>query len=123
VYRITHTDSDGRIFEYSPAQVDEYCKRKGIKAVETLYYGKAGDLFDVDVENHWHQNFLQKMCETYLEKDCSLCNNKVPDEGVVLRRDVPNAIDVYKLKSFKFLLGETALLDNENFVDMESLDS
>ena len=123
VYRITHTDSDGRIFEYSPAQVDEYCKRKGIKAVETFYYGKAGDLFDVDVENHWHQNFLQKMCETYLEKDCSLCKNKVPDEGVVLRRDVPNAIDVYKLKSFKFLLGETALLDNENFVDMESLDS
>jgi len=122
VYRITHTDPTGRIFEYSPAQVEEYCNRKGIKAVETYYYGKAGNLFDVDVENHWHQNFLQKMCETYLEQDCSLCANKVPDEGIVLRRDVPNDIDVYKLKSFKFLMKETAQLDDENFVDMESAD-
>lgn len=123
VYRVTHTDCDGRVFEYSPSQVDEYCQRKGIKSVKTLYYGRAKDLFDLDVHKHWHQNFLEKMIETYLEKNCEICKNKVPDEGIVLRRDVPNQIDVYKLKSFKFLQMETEQLDNDNFVDLESSDA
>ena len=119
VYRVTHTDCNGIVFEYSPSQVEEYCQRKGIKSVKTLYYGKAKNLFDLDVHEHWHQNFLLKMIETYLEKDCELCKNKVPDEGIVLRRDIPNQIDVYKLKSFKFLERETKELDNENFIDLE----
>ncbi len=123
VYRVTHTDPNGKVFEYSPAQVDEYCLRNGIKPVETLYYGKAKDLFDISTKEHWHQNFLKKMIETYLEKNCTICKNKVPDEGVVIRRDVPNQIDVYKLKSFKFLQMESVQLDDENFVDMESQDA
>lgn len=124
VYRVTHTDCEGNVFEYSPTQVDEYCLRKGIKSVKSLYYGKAKDLFlDVSLENHWHQNFLEKMIEHYLEKDCDDCVSKVPDEGIILRRDVANQIDVYKLKSFRFLEMETKQLDNENFVDMESQDA
>lgn len=123
VYRVTHTDCDGNVFEYSPAQVEEYCLRKGIKPVKTLYYGKAKNLFDIDTENHWHQEFLKKMIENYTEKNCELCRNKVPDEGIVLRRDVPNQIDVYKLKSFRFLEMETKELDNENFIDIESADA
>ena len=123
VYRVTHTDCEGRVFEYSPAQVEEYCIRKGIKPVRTLYYGKAKDLFNIDIETHWHQTFIEKMCETYLEKYCDDCKNKVPDEGIVLRVDKPNQIDVYKLKSFMFFEWETKQLDNENFVDMESADA
>jgi hypothetical protein len=122
VYRVTHTDCDGRVFEYSAPQVEEYCMRKGIKPVETYYYGLAKDLFNISMDTHWHQNFLDQMCNMYLEKDCPYSKNKVPDEGIVLRRDVPNQIDVYKLKSFRFFMMETEQLDNDNFVDMESSD-
>jgi hypothetical protein len=122
VYRITHTDPDGNVFEYSPTQVKEYCIRKGINSVPEFYYGKAKDLFDISTEEHWHENLHEKLCGTYLEKYCWDCNGKIPDEGIVLRVDKPNEICVFKLKSFAFLEMETKQLDDENFVDMESVD-
>ena len=87
--------------------------------VPELYYGKAKDLYsELSVESHWHQNFLEKLMEDYLEKDCEICSNKVPDEGIVLRRDIFD-VDLYKLKSFKFFEWETKQLD-EGVLDMES---
>jgi hypothetical protein len=122
VYRITHTDPDGNVFEYSPAQVKEYCIRKGINSVPEFYYGKAKDLFDISTKEHWHENLLDKLCENYLEKYCDDCSGKIPDEGIVLRVDKPNEICVFKLKSFAFLEMETKQLDKEDFVDIESSD-
>lgn len=118
VYRVTHTDCNGEVFEYTHSQVKEYCNRKGLNMVHTFYYGLAKDLFpNIDIDEDWNNNFLEKMSNTYLEKKCSDCKNKVPDEGIVLRRDIANKIDVYKLKSFKFLMMETEQLDDENFID------
>lgn len=47
-----------------------------------------------------------------------LCNNNVPEEGIVLRREV-NGIDVYKLKSINFLEKESKMLDRGE-IDIES---
>lgn len=79
---------------------------------------KAEDLFDLDVHNHWNENFIDKLREKYLEKDSVLCKNKVPEEGIVLRREVTN-IDVYKLKANRFLQKETQELD-KGTIDIES---
>lgn len=118
VYRITMTNVDGKVHEYSAKQVRDWCIENGLHPVSELYYGKAEDLFDLDVHNHWNENFIDKLREKYLEKDSVLCNNKVPKEGIVLRREV-SEIDVYKLKSVAFLERETKMLDKGE-ADIES---
>lgn len=119
IYRITSTNPSGDVYEFSHRQVKEYCDRYGLLMVPELYYGKAKDLYpEIPVETHWHQNFLEQLMEDYLEKDCEICSNKVPDEGIVLRRDIFD-VDLYKLKSFKFFEWETKQLD-EGVVDIES---
>jgi hypothetical protein len=121
VYRITTTNHSGQVYEFSHRQVKDYCEKNGLNMVPEIYYGKAKDLYpELSVNDHWHQNFLDRLIEDYLEKDCELCKSKkVPDEGICLRKDIFDS-EIYKLKSFKFLEWETKELDDENFVDMES---
>lgn len=118
VYRITTTNVDGKVHEYSTQQVIEWCVTNGLHHVTELYYGYAKDLFDLDPTQHWNENFIDALREAYLEGDSVLCNNKVPEEGIVLRREVSN-IDVYKLKSNRFLQKETKELD-KGVIDIES---
>lgn len=118
VYRITTTNIDGKVHEYSAKQVKDWCTENGLHHVHELYYGYTKNLFDLDTKTHWHENFIDKLRETYLEKRSVLCNNNVPEEGIVLRREVSN-IDVYKLKANSFLQRESANLDKE-IIDIES---
>jgi hypothetical protein len=122
VYRVTITSVSGDVYEMSPREMKTYCDRYGIKTVPEIYYGKAKDFYDLSVNDHWHQNFLEKLSEDYLEKDCDLCQNSVPDEGICLRVDKPLDIEIYKLKSFAFLERETKMLD-QGEVDMETVES
>lgn len=123
IYRITINNHKGQQFELSSEQIKTYCENNGLKMVPIYYTGKAKDLFpELDVSNHWNENFLEKLQETYLEKDCPRCVNKVPDEGIILRKDASLNFDVYKLKSFRFLKGETEDLD-AGVVDMETQES
>ena len=121
VYRITTTNHSGQVYEFSHRQVKDYCEKYGLDMVPEIYYGKAKDLYpELSVNDHWHQNFLDRLIGDYLEKDCELCKSKkVPDEGICLRKDIFDS-EIYKLKSFKFLEWETKKLDDENFVDMET---
>jgi hypothetical protein len=121
-YRATYTSVDGDVYEMSPRELKTYCDRYGIKTVPEVYYGKAKDLYDLPTDNHWHENFLQKLCDEHLEKDCDLCDNKVPDEGICLRVDKPLDIEIYKLKSFSFLQMETKAND-KGIVDIETMES
>jgi hypothetical protein len=121
-YRATYTSVDGDVYEMSPRELKTYCDRYGIKTVPEVYYGKAKDLYDLPTDNHWHENFLQKLCDEHLEKDCDLCDNKVPDEGICLRVDKPLDIEIYKLKSFAFLQMETKAND-KGIVDIETMES
>lgn len=121
IYRITMTNASGKVFEFSSSQVKEYCQKFGLKTVPEYYYGKAKDLFDLPPDEHWNESFLEKLTEEYLEKDCDLCVNKVPAEGIVIRRETFD-IDVYKHKSFRFLEQETKQLDSGE-IDLETQES
>ena len=110
IYRITITNVDGDVYEFSARQIQEWCLKNGLNAVKELFYGYAKDLFKIDTENNWNENFIELLRERYLEKDSILCKNKVPEEGIVLRREVNN-INVYKLKSLRFLQKESEQLD------------
>lgn len=119
VYRITSTNVTGKVFEWSTQQVKNWCNKYHIGTVTELYYGPAKKLFPrLPVKTHWHENFLKHLKETYLELDSVLCVKEVPEEGIVLRREVNN-ISVFKLKANSFLQKETASLD-KGIVDIES---
>jgi hypothetical protein len=127
VYRITHTNPDGLVTELSHPEIIEFCKGIGLPASEMLYYGTAGNWYkkngitDVDTSNkeQWEEGFIQDLERTYNEKDCYMCDNKVPEEGIVVRKDSVFYFEAYKLKSFKFLQYESNQLDSGE-VDTES---
>lgn len=142
VYRITSTNEDGKVFEWSMKQVQDWCKEKGLEAVHLHYYGTVKDFIFKNLTNEYmslsdnnvqdtyyrtlsddrdmHDILLKLLTGIYLEKDCSICRNKVPNEGICIRREV-NDIDVYKLKSFAFRKAETDSLDKgeENIEDIQ----
>ena len=114
VYRITTTNLNGKVFEWSTQQVKQYCTKLGMKSVPELYYGTLQNYLDSRKvkwnEENFHEILLQTLSNEYLEKDSALCKNKVPEEGIVLRRESLD-IEVWKLKSFTFLERETKALD------------
>ena len=121
VYRITNTNTAGKVIEFSTPQIIEWCKNKGLNYVPLYYHGYAKDLFNIPTDNHWHQKFLESLKARYLEGNDKLCKTKVPDEGICLRKE--NLIfDITKLKSFKFFEWESKALDSGE-VDMESEES
>ena len=73
---------------------------------------------DIVQDENWKNNFVDRLTQNYLEHDCHICKNKVPEEGIVLRFDGLN-IDPYKLKSKRFVLKESENKEKEDFVDIE----
>ena len=68
-------------------------------------------------EENWQEKFLNTLKEKYNDKDCYMCNNKVPEEGIVIRKEGIEW-EAFKLKSNKFYEYETKSLDSGQ-VDIE----
>ena len=117
IYRITTTNVDGKVHEWSTQEVQTWCKNQGLRPVIQLYYGRAMDLYpellhivNGDYSNpvfdiSWTTDFLDKLSNDkcfYMEEDSPDCHNKVPHEGIVIKIEdmIPRA---FKLKSFAFL--------------------
>lgn len=128
IYRITYTNPVGKVFEFSAKQVQDFCKENGLNAVPELWYGYAKDLvplkgldyhvWDSEKLDLWRNTFLNYIKERYNDKNCFMCSNSVPEEGVVIRIE-GNSFDAYKAKSHKFLARETKELDKGE-IDIES---
>ena len=120
IYRITYTNQSGKVFEFSAKQVQDWCNQFGLTPVTQLYYGYAGGFLKHDKRTTiqtWQEQFMESIKEKYNEKDCYMCNNKVPEEGVVIRIE-KNDFEAYKQKSNRFYELETKMLD-EGVVDIE----
>ena len=124
IYRITLTNVDGVVHEFSTQEVQTWSKMNGLTPVIQCYYGKAGDLYpELDRENHWSENFIECLANDkqrfFMEMDSPDCVNKVPHEGLVIKKEdmVPRA---WKLKCFAFLNKEQKELDSgeENIEDL-----
>ena len=128
IYRITYTNPSGKVFEFSFKQMQEWCKQNGLNCVYELYYGQASNYYkafkgsenkeirrrrrySINKDgNKWRERFLEDLKTLYNEKDCFMCNNKVPEEGCVIRIE-KNEFEAYKCKSERFYERETKLLD------------
>jgi hypothetical protein len=142
IYRITMTNPSGDVFEFSARQVQTWCAAHGLKAVPELYYGKAYGVFDgkaygvfewlepghasdynYDYSLDFGANFINAVKKHWVDKQCFMCKNEVPAEGVVVRKEAMD-FEAYKLKSFEFMKRETEELDagNTNMEDDESME-
>ena len=114
VYRVTITNVDGNVHEFSAREVQQWCQNNGLVAVEQYYYGYAAQLYPhLDPQEHWNENFLQLLAndkDFHMECDSPTCNNKVPHEGVVIKVENMKS-EAFKLKCFKFLDKEGKALD------------
>lgn len=118
VYRMTYTKPDGNTIEFTWQQIKNYCIKYSLEHVKELFYGTNfvfGRTYDAD-------QWLAHLQEKYLEKDCIHCINKVPAEGIVVRRDGQPTFSAYKLKSKRFLEKETKQLDSGE-VNIEDSDA
>lgn len=109
VYRITQTSADGFVTEMSATDVQQYCKSHGLVPVPELWYGKVSEF--IKNPDNWQFDFIQNLSTQYLEKDCTMCKNKVPAEGVVIRTMKPK-FEAFKLKSQRFNERESKELDS-----------
>jgi hypothetical protein len=132
VYRITHTNSSGTVYEFSYPQIKEYCQKYRLDYVKELYYGGAGffigmlveptDCFSDDTLDSFHEKLLSRLEELYVrDQDCEY-NPGLPAEGIVVRVEKLYSCESYKLKSFRFLSGESKELD-KGVMDMETQES
>ena len=122
IYRITQTNIDGKVFEFSAKQVQDFCKKNGLNAVPELFYGKPIELFSDNRLNldNWREKFLEVIKHEFNEHQCFMCGNKVPEEGCVIRIEGLD-FEAYKQKSTAFYERETAQLDKgENNIEDEN---
>ena len=111
IYRITSTNVDGKVIEFSAKQVQDFCKKNGLNAVPELYYGYAKEFSDERMtKENWEIKFLDTIKQKYNEKDCYICKNQVVEEGCVVRIEGLE-FEAYKQKSELFYQRETKLLD------------
>ena len=123
VYRVTLTNIDGKVFEFSPHEVQLWCKNCGLTPVTEFYYGYAKDLYpDLPIDDNWSINFMERMANDknfYMEELSPDCHNKVAHEGIVIKKD-DMISRAWKLKAFRFLEGEQKLLD-KNIISIEDV--
>lgn len=122
VYRVTSTNEDGEVIEFSWPQVKEFCVKKGLRVVPEYFFGFAQVNCGVenrDSDDGFGDIFFKKLHGETQEKWCKFCLNEVPAEGFVVRLDGLNVSEAYKVKSFAFQKFETEALD-AGVVDTET---
>lgn len=122
VYRVSFTNPDGIVTELSSEQVKEFCKKYDLKSVPILFQGTVKEYLksrEVEVKEDWKEAFINLLEKEYNEKDCYICKNGMPEEGVVIRKESLFDFEAYKLKSFRFLQHEGHELD-KGVIDIES---
>lgn len=121
VYRITQNLPENKIYEFEWYEIEEFCNEYGLLTVPVEYQGLAKELFNIPVDEKWHDNFLSAMKEKYLDKDCEYCTTGVVNEGVVLRIESNPKRTALKFKSPKFIIKESSDRDNnEENIDEEN---
>jgi hypothetical protein len=124
VYRITMTNVDGLVHEFSAREVQQWCKVNGLVPVIEYYYGYAKDLYPeipADAPDYGQQ-FIDHLADEKrfnMEMNSPECVNKVAHEGLVIKKEDMMS-RAWKLKCFKFLNKEQDALDKgeENIEDL-----
>jgi RNA ligase (TIGR02306 family) len=112
VYKISVVNTDGNVIFLTDKQIQEWCDKVGLLYSDTfIYYGSVIDYLENNLLNKeqdaWRDTFLKHLEDRFNEKDCYMCTNKVPEEGIIVRVERLEQYEAYKLKSKRFILGES----------------
>ena len=126
VYRVTYTNPDGKVIEMPWPQMRHWCETVGLETVPHVQYGRANDIAYSTLEIEPAvgctdaEHLLTVLEAAYVhDQDSKFCNNKVPEEGIVLRIDGVDRCRSFKLKAWRFLKFESDELD-KGTVDIET---
>lgn len=127
IYRVTYTNPDGKVYEFSAKQVQDWAEGNNLVPVKEMYYGYAKDLYPYLVRSNSDQTFGDLFISAlaidknfYMELDSPNCFNKVPHEGVVIKIEDSRS-RAFKLKCLRFLDKESRLLDaGESDIESEA---
>lgn len=103
VYRITQTNVDGNVYEFSWSDLKKYCDKYGLKYVDEYFVGTVSDI----TADGNKEELLRHLHTTYMNKSYKDC--KV-DEGICIRIEDTN--EIYKMKSPLFIMKESNDLEN-----------
>lgn len=132
LYRVTTRNSNGTRREWDVTEVQQFTNQlmadypelaSRLHPIDILYHGTLKDLYpDLSTTEHWHENVLQALKQDKqtlgMEQREPLCKQKVPREGIVLRKDGDAVCEAWKLKTDAFFSREQKLIDAGE-VDME----
>lgn len=129
IYRITYTSPENNVIELSTTQCEQFCKHFGLEFVPIFEntvpfeqviqkYCKSSICVSDLSDDDFYQLAIQTLEAKFTENNCYMCNNKVPEEGIIIRVENSFKFDVKKLKGFRFLEKESKQLDTQE-VDLE----
>lgn len=111
-YRMTSTNEDGYVIEYSPEQLKFRCEQMGIKTVPLLWKGFIPE--DVENAGEWVLELSKQLAE-----GSSTIDARHLREGVVVRIVNRQKLESYKYKSFNFRLLEGIIKSEATEADRE----
>lgn len=111
-YRMTSTNEDGDVIEYSPEQLKFRCEQMGIKTVPLLWKGFIPE--DVENAGEWVLDLANGLIDGPSTIDTTHIR-----EGVVVRIVNRSKLESYKYKSFNFKLLEGIIKNDATQPDME----
>ena len=123
VYRMTMTNEDGNVVEYTPDFMRYRCEQMGIKTVPVLWKGIIPDFYQLpdDVGSLQEINageFIKNIAEQYYDGPDPIGKNHVR-EGVVVRILNKPSFKAYKWKNFHFKCLEGIAKAEATAPDME----
>ena len=122
VYRMTMTNEDGEVVEYTPDQMRHRCMYMGVKTVPLHWYGfipeKPGSKEDDTISaGEWVLNKAEQFYDGEEPIDPTHIR-----EGVVVRVINRPTFTAYKHKNFQFKVLEGIIKENAEAPDMEEAD-
>jgi len=114
VYRMTMTNEDGDVVEYSPDFMRYRCEQMGIKTVPVMWKGRIPFGFREGYEGEW----IKDVAEKFYDGPDSIGKTHVR-EGVVVRIVNRPSFTAYKHKNYSFKVLEGIIKENASAPDME----
>lgn len=114
VYRMTMTNEDGAVVEYTPDFMRYRCEQMGVKTVPVLWKGRIPFGLGEDYEGEW----IKDMAEQFYDGPDPIGKTHVR-EGVVVRILNRPKFTAYKHKNFEFRVIEGIIKDTAAAPDME----
>ena len=120
VYRMTMTNEDGNVVEYTPDFMRYRCEQMGVKAVPVLWKGTIPDSTNGEIimNNFTPGDFIRSVAERFYDGPDPIGKTHVR-EGVVVRIVNRPKFTAYKHKNFSFKVLEGIIKEVAEAPDME----